>query len=101
VELSLSGLLKSRSFTRKKVSTHLNAVKIVEQKLVQILTIETEAEEEDQDSPFQLNVPIVAKMILYLSNQEAIGRYSAAIVSEKVEENNKRETTRNYYAELR
>jgi hypothetical protein len=55
---------------------------------VQLTTTAAEAAETaDQDNLSQLYVPIVAKKILFLSNQEAIGQYFVATVLEKVKEN--------------
>jgi hypothetical protein len=81
-----SGLLKNRSFIRRRALTHLFAVRIAEQKLVQTSTEDRAAVETgDQDNLSQSHVPIVEQKILYHFSQEAISQFFAEIVSKNKE----------------
>lgn len=82
----LRGPLTNKSFTSKKVLTHLCVVKTVEQKLEQLTT--TVADKADQDNLSRLLVPIVAHKTQYHFSREATSRYFAVTVLEKVKELN-------------
>jgi hypothetical protein len=86
----LSGLQKNKSSISKKALTHLSDVKIVVQKHVQTSTMEVDktAVVEDNESRSKSHVPNVEQKTQYHLSREAIDRYFAVTVLEKVNKAN-------------